>query len=275
MFIKRNVEFGPPLKLSPWRKLAIGTWKTAGDPSVYGMLDLEAENALRYIDKIKAESGKKITMTHFVGKAMAETMKRHPKINCVLRWGRLYPRTSVDVFFQIASDNQGNDLSGGTIRQADQKSLLQLASELQAKADHIRQKGDVDFKGSKDIIGLLPGFFSKFILGFAGFVMYGLNLFHPLLGSPRDPFGSIMITSIGSLGLEVAFAPLVPYSRIPILIAVGAVTENVVWKNGAAAPIKKIKICATFDHRLIDGVHAAHMSATLKKVFENPEKEFS
>jgi pyruvate dehydrogenase E2 component (dihydrolipoamide acetyltransferase) len=274
MFPRKNVALGPPLKLSPWRKLAIGTWRSAGDPSVYGTLDIEAGPALAYIEEVKRRTGRKITLTHFVGKAIGETLRRHPKINCILRYGRLYPRTSVDIFFQIASDTQGNDLSGGTIRNADQKSIDEIAAELQAKADRIRQRGDEDFKGSKNIIGMLPGMLSKFILNFAGFVMYTLNIYHPALGSPRDPFGSCMITSIGSLGLEMAFAPLVPYSRIPLLLAVGALTDEVAWKDGQAVPVKRVRICATFDHRLIDGIHAAHMSATMKKIFANPEKEF-
>ena len=42
MKISRNIDLGPALRTSSWRKIAIGTWKTAGDPSVYGILDLNA-----------------------------------------------------------------------------------------------------------------------------------------------------------------------------------------------------------------------------------------
>src|SRR5262249_21267720 len=100
-----------------------------------------------------------------------------------------------------------------------------------------------------------------------------LNIWTPLLGTPRDPFGSIMITNIGSLGLDMAFAPLVPYSRVPMLIALGAVREEPVVRGGQITVGKMIRLCSTFDHRVIDGVHAANMVRTAKAIFANPDKE--
>jgi pyruvate dehydrogenase E2 component (dihydrolipoamide acetyltransferase) len=103
--------------------------------------------------------------------------------------------------------------------------------------------------------------------------MYTLNLWTPLLGSPRDPFGSCMITSIGSLGLDMAFAPLVPYSRVPLLIAVGAARETPVVRDGRLTVALISRLCVTIDHRLIDGMHAAKMAKTMLAVFANPEGE--
>src|SRR5688500_18287747 len=102
--IGKNMILGPALKISGWRKVAIGTWATAADPSVYGVLDIEVEAALRYLDKIKAKTDVKLTLSHFCGRVLAEVIRRHPDINCVLRFGRLYPRKNVDVFFQVATD---------------------------------------------------------------------------------------------------------------------------------------------------------------------------
>jgi pyruvate/2-oxoglutarate dehydrogenase complex dihydrolipoamide acyltransferase (E2) component len=36
---------------------------------------------------------------------------------------------------------------------------------------------------------------------------------------------------------------------------------------------KVISLCVTFDHRVIDGMHASHMVKTMKKIFANPEQE--
>ena len=110
-------------------------------------------------------------------------------------------------------------------------------------------------------------------MDFTSFVMNSLNLWTPLLGVPRDPFGSAMVTSIGSLGLEIGFVPLVPYSRIPLLIAVGAMSEKPVVRNGVIQIGKMLPLCATFDHRIIDGAHASHMVRTIKQIFANPSLE--
>jgi pyruvate/2-oxoglutarate dehydrogenase complex dihydrolipoamide acyltransferase (E2) component len=271
--LSKNVQLGSALKTSSWRKIAIGTWRSAGDPSVYAIAEIDVERAQAYLEKIRAKTGIKVTLTHLAGKAMAMTLAKHPEINCILRFGRLYPRKNVDIFFQVASDSAGKDLSGITIRQADRKSVAEIALEMQARAEKIRSQGDPEFKKMKSTMGNLPGILSRYVLGFAGFFMYSLNLWTPLLGSPRDPFGSCMITSIGSLGLDMAFAPLVPYSRVPLLIAVGAVRPTPAVKNGKIEIAQISRFCVTLDHRLIDGMHASKMSKTLTAIFADPDKE--
>jgi pyruvate dehydrogenase E2 component (dihydrolipoamide acetyltransferase) len=274
-FISRNVELEKPLQLSPWRKIAIGTWSKIGDPSIYAMVDLEVAPALEYLEDLKKQSGQRITLSHFVGKAIAETMRRHPSINCLLRWGRLYPRKTIDVFFQVATDQYGKDLSGMTIKNADQKSIPEIAQEMEFRVLQIRKEKDPAFSKMKSNLQWVPGFFTRWILGAAGFINYTLNLWSPALGTPRDAFGGVMVTNIGSLGLDMAFAPLVPYSRVPILIVLGNVREIPVVKEGKVVPAQAIRLCVTIDHRLIDGVHAAKMDRTLKKIFADPRAELA
>ena len=103
--------------------------------------------------------------------------------------------------------------------------------------------------------------------------MYLLNLWTPLMGVPKDSFGSVMLTNIGSLGLDEAFAPLVPYSRVSLLIAAGAVRHQPVVRDGQVVVASVIKLCTTFDHRVIDGVHASQLASALKSIFANPESE--
>jgi pyruvate dehydrogenase E2 component (dihydrolipoamide acetyltransferase) len=270
--LSRNVRLGPPLRTSSWRKIAIGTWQSCGDPSVYSAVELEAARALDYIERKQRETGERITLTHFVGKAVALVIAQHPEINCLLRFGRLYPRQSVDVFFQVASDKKGKDLSGTTIRDADKKAIAEFAREMHGQVRVIREQGDPGFKKMKKTMGGVPGWATRYLLNLAGFVMYTLNLWSPLLGSPRDPFGSVMITNIGSLGLDFGFAPLVPYSRIPMLIAVGNVRDQAIVKDGQVRAAPVLRLCVTIDHRLIDGMHASHMSRTLHDVFADPDK---
>jgi pyruvate dehydrogenase E2 component (dihydrolipoamide acetyltransferase) len=77
-----------------------------------------------------------------------------------------------------------------------------------------------------------------------------------------------MITSIGTLGMEEAYGPLVPYSRVPLLVAVGAVRETPVVKDGAIVIAPIFKMCITFDHRFIDGVMGAKMVRTVRRLLE-------
>jgi pyruvate dehydrogenase E2 component (dihydrolipoamide acetyltransferase) len=271
---KKNVDLNPALKLSAFRKVAIGTWQSAGDPSVYSVITLDIRQILKFIEKIQLKTEHKITITHFIGKAIAHILNQHPELNCILRWGNLYPRKDVDIFFQVASDSKGNDLSGFTLRNADKKSIIDIAVELGGGAKRIRTQGDPDYKKMKSSLKLLPGWLSWWVIQFTAFIQYSLNLWHPLIGTPQDAFGSIMITNIGSLGLDFALAPLVPYSRTPCVLTLGAIRNAPVIVNNAIEVGQVIDLGVTFDHRLIDGMHASKMAKLLKEIFANPENFF-
>ena len=272
-FISNNAKLSKSTKLSSWRKTAIGTWAHPSDPSIYGYLELDVTAALEYIKEVSNKTGKKTTLTHFVGKVAAEVCRRHPIVNQLLRFGKLYSRTTIDIFYLVATDFDGNDLSGVIIRNADKKSLGEIAEELNQKVENIRRNGDLAFEGAKKLINRVPGIFSRFIMELLGFIMYKLNVWSPILGCPRDAFGSVMITSVGSLGLEAAFAPLVPYTHVPLMLTVGAAKDTPIVKDGQLAVSRVMKLGATIDHRLIDGVHASHVANTVRKIFAKPYEE--
>lgn len=271
----QNIDFGTPIRPLAWRKAAVGTWRNLGDPSVYGVLELPAEKALAYIEKRRNHPGQKLTMTHFVGKAIAEVIHRHPEINAILRFGKIYPRKTVDVFFLVAADKVGKDLTGAIVRNARNKSLEEVADELNTSAAMIRQTKDVEFYKMKGLLNLLPDFLSGTVLWLIERLLYTFNIHIPALGIPKDAFGSVMVTSIGSLGLDFAFAPLVPFSGVPMMIAPGLVQSRCVFIEGQPREELYLRLCATFDHRLIDGVHASHMARTLRKIFNDPETELA
>jgi pyruvate dehydrogenase E2 component (dihydrolipoamide acetyltransferase) len=270
---ERHLDLMPAARVSAWRKLAIGTWRMAKDPSVYGALELDVTRALAFLERLNRESGVRVTLTHFMGRAVAEAFRREPHINALLRFGRVYPRKHVSLFFQVATDAAGADLSGVTVLAAETKSTVDLAREIGARVGKVRDGSDRSFSRMKGMMGLLPGFLAGLVLDFAGFVQFALNIWTPLFGTPKDPLGSVMITNTGSLGLQFALAPLVMYSRTPMVLTVGAVADRVIAVDGMPVVRKALIMGVTFDHRIIDGVHAAKLAQIVQKVFADPEGE--
>ena len=143
--------------------------------------------------------------------------------------------------------------------------------EIRAKAQAIRAGTDPNFKQVKSAFGKIPAFLVGFVMNLISFLVYTLNLDLSGLGLPRDVMGSVMITSIGSIGLDQAFVPLVPYSRVPLLIAVGALGDQVRAEAGEIVVVPVFKLCVTFDHRLVDGLHAAKMAKQMRRLLETDE----
>jgi len=277
-----NIELTPKRDLSSFRKIAIGTWRTAKDPSVYGSLSLEMDATLDYIDAYRARTGQRLTLTHLMAKAVALALAEMPDANAVLRFGRIWLRKDVDVFFQVVMkdpDTGQIDLSGLTIRQADRKPLPDIVDEFVRVAEKVRAGKDRDKEQTRQTFKRLPGFLTGWLLDTISFLLYTLNLNLSWAGLPRDAFGSVMVTNIGSLGLEEAYVPLVPYSKVPLLVAMGAVKKTPVVDEGddgidTLRIARVMRLFATFDHRLLDGAHAAKMSSVLRKVFADPEAHF-
>src|SRR5215471_3912722 len=262
---------------SAFRRLAIGTWQTAYDPSVYGTLELRVEETLRYLEGFRARTGKRLSINHLLAKACGVVLQQVPEANAILRFRRIYLRQTVGVFFQVAlsrEGSQGADLSGLTIHHADQKSLLEIHDEFERKVELTRARLDRDLEPARRRLSWVPGWMLGTVLNLISFFSYTLNLNLKWAGVPDDAFGSIMITNVGSLGLDVAYAPLVPYTRVPIVLAVGAVQDAPVVRGEQIAVGKVMRLSVTFDHRFIDGAHAAKMAALLRSFIERPFEHF-
>lgn len=92
------------------------------------------------------------------------------------------------------------------------------------------------------------------------------------LGLKERPFGSCMITNVGMFGVEEAFAPFTPFARVPLLILVGSLKDQVSVKEGKIVIQPTVKISITLDHRFIDGAEAARIGKKFQDFLENPEE---
>ncbi len=272
-----NLALHKKRNVSPFRKVAIGTWRTAYDPSVYGTLTMRMEQALRYRDAFRKATGKHLTFSHMMAKATGHVLDKMPDANAILRWNRIYIREQVGVFFQVALEDPETgeiDLSGAKVDDPQDKTLDRIVDEFEKKVRRVRKGKDKELESTRSTFKLVPYFMLNFLLRLISFLTYTLNLNLKWLGIPRDPFGTVMITNIGSLGLEQAYVPLVPYSRVPLLVAMGALEDAPVIEDGKVVPGKIMRVCATFDHRVLDGSHAATMAKTLREWMENPFEHF-
>ena len=263
--------------LSSFRKIALGTWQTAYDPSIYGTLVLRMDRALAYIERFRARTGRRLTVSHLMAKASAMALQACPEANAVLRWNRLYVRQRIGVFFQVLMTDEGEDkadLSGATLYDVEKKSLEELVDEFETKVKLVRARRDPALEKTRGTFQRIPFLLLNTFLKVLSFLSFTLNLDLRAVGISSDPFGSLMITNVGSLGLDTAFAPLVPFSRVPILFAIGEAKDQVLVENGQPAVVKAMSVNATLDHRVIDGFHAARIANVLREWMENPETHF-
>jgi len=268
--LSSTVASGAP-PMSTRRKLMAASWSPPSEGTVFGVLNVNAEALMKYIAKLAAK-GEKVSVTTCVIKAIGLGLRDAPGINCRLVFGRFIPRSSIDVSCLVSVDG-GSDLAQAKVGNADCKSLQDISGELKAKADKLRKHMDKDFEASKPLMSKLPVWVLRPIVYVVGFLAGALGLNIPALGVRPYPFGSALVTSVGMLGVEQAFVPFTPFTRVPLLMMVGEVTKRAVVAEDGKTIVARdmLTLTGTIDHRFADGTEAARLSKKIKMVLENPD----
>ena len=251
------------------RKLVLSTWRSPKEGNIYGKLTLNATKALAYIDEESRRTGKKITMTHFVGCAVAKAIKATPSINGYIRFGKFVPHEQVNVSFLIALEN-GKNLANTRVEQADRCTLGQMSDAIRGAATSLRKGEDKDFQKSQSSLAWMPTWLIRPLLWTTGWVTSSLGIALPMFGLSSFPFGSCMITSVGMFGLDEGYAPHTPFARVPMIVLIGAMRDTPIVENGEVVIAPMITLTATIDHRYIDGSQGANLAKTIRNFFENP-----
>ena len=173
------------------------------------------------------EKGIKISMDALLAKIVAKALCLHRDINTILEGDNLLVRRDVNI--GVAVDTP-KGLLVPVLKQADRKTLAELAQELSVKVEDA-QAGRL---AAEDMTG---GTFTLTNLG-----MFGVEEFGPIINAPE-----CCILGVGALKKE--FVP---------------------DENDQPKLITTFKMTLVFDHRIVDGAPAARFLKTLKEFVEMP-----
>jgi len=229
--------------------------------------------ALAYLEQIRAETGVRVTVTHLVARGVALAIRRYPTLNGIVARGRIYLRATVDLFLQVAIDG-GADLSGIKIDRVDEKSAIEIAGEVEVRVERLRQRRDRQVERTKSMLDRIPLLLLGPIMRAISYLIYDLDLDLSRLGVVKDEFGSGMITNVGTFGIDFAFAPLLPLGRCAMLLLMSEVKPRPLVVNGKLEVRDTLRLCGTFDHRIVDGYQAGVIARELRASIEQPETAF-
>jgi pyruvate dehydrogenase E2 component (dihydrolipoamide acetyltransferase) len=255
--------------MSTRRKLAIATWSAPREGNIYGKLTLDAGPALAYLEAVRARTGRKVTLTHLVGRAVGLALKEAPGLNGRLLWGTYTPHPTVDVAFLVAIED-GKDLAKVKVPCIDTLSVAEIADRLSGGATALRTGRDAAFEKSRGPLKALPTWLIRPLVWFTGWLTSSLGVSVPALGLEAFPFGACIITSVGMFGLDEGYAPPTPWARVPIYVLMGAVRDMPAVVDGQVVVQKQVTITATIDHRFLDGAQGAVLARKMREVFADP-----
>ena len=227
---------------------------------VKALLEVDITEARGKI-KQNRQSDRKTSVTAWLIKVIADCVALHPQVSGINRPGdnKVVVFSHVDISLVIEKDVNGTRVPlPYVIRNADQKTLLQIHAEIEsAKSQVFGNEGDYVL-GKK-----YHPMWMKLFVSFPQWLRLVLMRVF-LFNNPqrlKNTMGTVMITTVGMVGHTKGW--IIPFSMHPLCLAFGSLNEQPAVYHGEILHLTVLN-----DHDAIDGVPAARFVDDLVKKLE-------
>ena len=131
---------------------------------------------------------------------------------------------------------------------------------------------DTSFDNTAKALTFVPGVILKFTIWLLKLLDY-FGLMHPFLLSVSPFHGSVIFTSMGSLGIPPVVHHLYDFGNLPVFLALGCKRrENVLQPDGTVVEKKFADFTVNCDERICDGFYFAAALKYMRKFLLHPER---
>jgi pyruvate dehydrogenase E2 component (dihydrolipoamide acetyltransferase) len=197
-------------------------------PHFYVTTEIDMSEAVRLRAALKASDRVTVdvTYTHFLIKAVALALQRHPRLNASFAGDARELKAEINVGIAVALED---GLIVPVLHNCDQLSLLDIAAHTNSLVERARAGKPT----AEDLHG-----------------------------------GTFTISNLGMLPVEHFTAIINPPQGA--ILAVGAIKERPIARNGEVHVAHTMMVTLSCDHRILDGMTGGQFLAELKKLLENP-----
>ncbi len=253
---------------SDWRKITAVIYRKPRDSKIFGSVEFDVTDLEAFITK-RRQNGLKITLTHLFLLALARGVhEAAPEINTYVRRGRIIQRNSVDVSLSVLGSS--GEMTSVKIVGAESLTLQTLSKQLQTEVQIARKGEGTHIKKTKNLLARTPWPLRQWLADLIRWLTIDWGISMPFLGVTPDSFGSFVLSNLGSIGLDVGYPALAPFSNVAMVVMQGNVTNKPMVVDGVVMPRRAITISAALDHRVVDAAQIGRLFSYLRWVVKNP-----
>jgi len=126
-------------------------------------------------------------------------------------WGRIvfgFFKPCKELGITVLCDQGGRDLVPVTIWNAHEMTLQEIALYLNSKVMKAKNNSDKEFKEATKLFGIIPTFVLQLVMNTVSYSAANLGFNIPGFGDNTRKFGHVIISNVGSMKFDMAFAPL-------------------------------------------------------------------
>ena len=259
--------------LIPMNKLMPFIMKDRNDALNYFTDELDVTDTDVFCKKMIADGYEGFSFLHIMLAAYVRTVSQKPALNRFINGQRIYARNNIEVNMVIKKDMREDspDTAISVVFEPDD-TILDVYEKFNAAVNAEKEKEDLDsgFDKTAGTLASLP----RPILRFAVRLLFWLD-YHgwlPKFLTDLSPFhGSMIITSMGSLGIKPIYHHIYNFGNLPVFISYGVKrTEYKVKRDGSVEQRRMMDIKVVTDERICDGFYYASAFKMIRRFVEHP-----
>lgn len=252
-FKSRDKEGRRVRSLDPMHYVGIYLMKTRNDATNYFPGKVDIATAEAYIKKKREQGLKEFSMMHVFIASFVRMYSQHPEMNRFIRGSRIYARNDIEIAMTIKKEMKLN--SDDTVIKMNFKpdATAEEVYEIVCKTIEDALNEESDFDGVAKLLSKMPRFVMRFFASALNLMdYYGIM---PRSLTKISPFhGSMVITSLASLGIPPIYHHLYNFGNIPIFFAFGKrYNEYEITKDGTPEKHTYMDYRISCDERIADG----------------------
>jgi len=258
--------------IAPLYKFMPYIMKSRNDASNLYADTTEVTETDRWFREKRAEGFKGLGMLHLFIAAYIRTVAHKPGLNRFISGQKIYSRNKITISM-VVKRNLASDSNETSIKVdfSPRDTIYDVYRKLNEKIDEIKASEDEnDAEKIAASFSKLPGL----VFRFAVWLLFLLDYFDllPKAILKASPFhGSMMITDLGSLGINPIYHHLYNFGNLPVFISFGAKRRAIeVSDEGRLVERKYVDYKLFLDERICDGFYYASALKYIKYYLRNP-----
>lgn len=232
---------------------------------------IDITNIERYLDGKKKDGYTDMTLLHVILAAYVRVISERPGINRFVAGKRIYARKNIECVMTIKKEMTLESPDTCIKAEFDPRDNIYNVYKKFKKEVKCALESTTGFDDTAKILKRLPRFLMRGLMALLRMLDYFGRLPKSLL--KVSPFhGSMIITSMGSLGIPAIYHHLYNFGTLPVFVSYGNIfTADAVKRDGSKERHHFVTFRVVTDERICDGYYYASVFKRLKKILQNPE----
>lgn len=232
---------------------------------------IDITNIEKFLDAKHREGYADMTLLHVILTAYVRVIAERPGINRFIAGQRIYARNTVECVMTIKKQMTLEAPDTCIKAEFDPRDNIYNVYKKFRKVTKSALEASTDFDGTAGALRKMPRFLMRAFMSLVRFLDY-----HGILPSALlkvSPFhGSMIITSMGSLGIPAIYHHLYDFGTLPLFISFGSIfTGDAIKRDGSRERHHFVTFRVVCDERICDGYYYASVFKRMKKILQHPE----